>query len=205
MKKFCKHLLLFLLVVGIVILVFIFADRITPLLNNNPQLTGEVMTGIDVELSGTVDTWEVVPEIVTGSTSVIFDPQPTELPGNYQENGDMLRAWAENNTKVLYIPIEAKNVRIWFVFTKISHYDNIPWNLQLSVGRIHLCNGRLSNKTATIDLDTNTYRYDLNNISTQDKPEWVDASLAIGKTLTVKAWVWENGNRIESIIVEWVF
>jgi hypothetical protein len=54
----------------------------------------------------------VVPEIVTGSTSVIFDPQPTELPGNYQENGDMLRAWAENNTKVLYIPIEAKNVRI---------------------------------------------------------------------------------------------
>lgn len=139
----------------------------------------------------------------TGEISAELKPQPTELAGNYTDNGIMLRAWAEKNQQFFQVPAEAKNVKIGFVFANNPKYDAIPGNLQLSINWENLCNGRLTNKSATIDFDTNTYWYSFDNVSTQDKPNGVDLTSAIGKTLGIKVWIGESRNYVTKVILSY--
>jgi len=64
--------------------------------------SGYVNTGTVVTSGETYMEEEVL--ITTGQVSVNFPAQPTNLPGNHQENGTYLRAWAEKNIKTLDIP-----------------------------------------------------------------------------------------------------
>jgi len=159
------------------------------------------------EFSGCITIEQVVPVIVeptTWSVSIQFEPQPTKLAGNYQDNGVMLRTWSEDNIKTIDIPAEAKDVVISFKLAKPSEYGSLPWNIQASVGDKKLCNGRLLLDEA-IDNTMNApiYSFDITSIFTQDHPKWEDWSSAIGNTLTIKARVGEAGNRIEEITVSW--
>jgi hypothetical protein len=89
----------------------------------------------------------------------------------------MLRAWAEKNKKTIDVPAEAKNIRIAFTFAKAPKNDKIPGNLQLSLDGKNFCNGRLTNEGAIID--GNTYRYQFDQVTVQDKPKGVDLSPVI--------------------------
>jgi len=164
-----------------------------------PTLTAEELFS---QVTWVVDTWVVVPEVRNFLSQVEFEAQPTKLAGNYSGNGAILRAWANNNVKTIDIPADLIDGKIIFEFAKISKYDNIPGNLQLSIDGKNLCNGRLSNKSASMDLDNNTYIYNLSDVSTQDKPDWVDLTKALWKTLSIKAWVGENWNRLVSVTIE---
>jgi hypothetical protein len=163
-----------------------------------PVSTLETTGSAEAILSGVVPA-EVLP--TTGSISVEFEAQPTKLAGNYTDNGTILRAWAEKNKAKLLVPAEAKNIRIGFVFAKTPKNDKIPGNLQLSLNGKNFCNGRLTNESAQIDLDTDTYWYSFNNVSTQDKPKGVDLTPAIGKELGIKVWIGENKNYVESVVL----
>lgn len=152
----------------------------------------ETVTPVIPVLTAAVAELPVEPTVIiptTGSVTVEFASQPTALAGNYTDNGTMLRAWAEKNKQSIIVPLGAKDIRIGFTFPKVSKYDAIPGNLQLSVDGKNLCNGRLTKDAAIVDLDTDTYRYSFNNVSTQDKPKGVDLSSAVGKTLGIKVWI----------------
>jgi len=167
---------------------------------------------VEYILSGYIDTGAT---LVTGTetymeeenlrweVTVAYDPQPQALPGNYQDNGSMLRAWAQNNVKTLDIPAWAKDVTIAFKLAKQSKYGQIPGNIQASVGTTKLCNGRLVDmNTYTEDFVGNgVYQYKLDNVTTQDHPNGADWSYAIGKTLVIKAWIGESNNYLENITV----
>lgn len=141
----------------------------------------------------------IIQEPTTGSVSVTFEAQPEKLPGNYQDNGTFLRAWAEKNKTGLLVPAEAKNIKIGFVFAKVSTYRAIPGNLQLSVDGKNLCNGRLIQDGVKIFGDEKTIRYNFTNIPTQDKPKGVDLSSAVWKVLGIKARIGEHGNFLKSV------
>lgn len=194
--------LLLLLAVITIIAIFWWFNK-----NNKTEIiaTPPVETGsAEYLLSGYITTWGVEDRVsalsTTGSETVTFKKQPTKLAWNYSGNWAILRAWAENNQKSITIPAEAKDVTITFKFTKNSKYPNIPGNLQLSVGGKLFTNGRLNTEVATIDWTS--YTYQLNYISTQDKPRWADLSSAIGNTLNIKVWIGENKNQIESITIQ---
>lgn len=125
------------------------------------------------------------------------------MAGNYTDNGTMLRAWAEKNKKTIDVPANAKNIMIGFVFAKTPKNEKIPGNLQLSLDGKNFCNGRLTNEFAQIDLDTDTYWYSFTAISTQDKPQGVDLTSTIGKTLGIKVWIGESRNYITKITLSY--
>ena len=147
--------------------------------------------------TGTTDAVPVVP--TTGSVTATFEQQPQNLPGNYQDNGTFLRAWALKNTQTLNIPDAVKDATITFELAKASRYTEIPGNIQLSVDGKTLCNGRLSLVGAIGS--GNILTYNLNFITTQDHPKGFDASIAIGRTLSVMAWIWEAWNYLKSVTV----
>lgn len=160
------------------------------------QLFSQVTWVVD---TGIVDTGYVEPVKEYFNQIVYFEEQPTKLPGNYQDNGKVLRDWASKNIQKILLPETLENGKIAFTFKKISKYDNIPGNFQLSIDWKNLCNGRLSSDAATIDYETNEYIYDITYVSTQDKPLGIDLSKYFGKELSIKAWVGENWNRLESV------
>ena len=125
--------------------------------------------------------------------------QPTNLPGNYQDNGTFLRAWSEKNVQKLAIPANAKSLSITFTFAKNPKYSQIPGNIQASVEGKALCNGRLMRDKAMQDYDNNTITYLFNKVFTSDKPNGSDWSSAIGHTLVIKAWIGESKNYITNI------
>lgn len=153
-------------------------------------------TGTD---TSTVD--DNVPVVLptTWSITVTFDVQPTKLAGNYSGNGAILRAWANDNIKTISVPAMATNIKIGFTFTKVSRYNKIPGNFQLGLDWKNFCNGRLD--TTNVEVKGNTYRYSFGNVITQDKPNGVDLTPAVGHDLTIKARVGESNNRLESVTV----
>ena len=154
--------------------------------------------------TGIVSTWiAAVP--TTGSVSVNFPAQPTALPWNYSGNWAMLRVWAEKNKQTLSIPEWASNVTLTFVLSKDSKYDQLPWNIQLSVDGKNLCNGRLNLKSS-IDGLTNApiYTFYLASIFTQDKPKWFDLSSAIGKDLVIKNRVGQSQTSLVSVTANYI-
>jgi hypothetical protein len=133
--KIAIAILSLLVLFGIIGAVVAFTHKTTPVVV--PVDTGSVeylFSGYVTETTGNV----ILP--TTGSVTVTFEAQPTTLPGNYQDNGTFLRAWAEKNTQSLDIPAEAKDVTITFKLAKLSKYAQVPGNIQLSVDGNNLCN-----------------------------------------------------------------
>jgi len=177
--------------------------------------TGPVMTSCEIEGSYVGKKcdklWtciDVEREMTDRISIVDFPSQPTQLPWNYTDNWIVLRAWAEENKQSVEIPERAKDVKISFAFAKEPSYKMVPGNIQLSVDWKNYTNWRLAIEHAFKEEDsyhlyTNCYTYSLDNIITQDKPNGADLTDAIGKTLTIKAWIGENKNQITSIAVNW--
>ena len=172
------------------------------------DLTGAIGSGLDVTgdvNTGAVSTGDVAyssTEIVTKEIVVEYEAQPTKLAWDYSGNGAMLRKWANDNVKTFNIPEGATGVEISFTLANPSKYDQLPGNIQISVDGKSLCNGRL-NLSKSIDglINAPIYWYEITNITTQDKPKGFDASVAIGKTMTIKQWVGLSNNYMKSIKV----
>ena len=166
----------------------------------------------------TVESWciqveapVVEPTIATPTVwtlKVIQVAQPTKLAGNYSGNGAILRVWAKENPMTFDIPTWAKDVIITFKLAKTSIYNKVPGNIQAWADGKKLCNGRLMDAGVLDNSDNSTYVYKLTNVTTEDRFSKVsgfgtDRSYAIGKTLTIQAWIGENGNRIEYVFLDW--
>lgn len=175
----------------------------------------EVWTIAIVEVSstdytGVVATWnetymeEEILIIQTWSVSVEFEAQPTQLAWDYSGNWAILRAWAAKNVKTLAVPAWVKNVTITFKMAKASKYINIPGNIDADIDGKHLANWRLSAIWAFEEWPARwEYKYTIDCVTTQDKPNCANRSAVIGHTLTIKARAGENGNRFESITINY--
>jgi hypothetical protein len=183
----------------IIIAILIFVGKVQ---SNKEETPSPILTGIIVQ-EAAVQTPEITPTL-TGEVSMSFAKQPTALAWNYTDNGTMLRAWAEKNKVKIAIPAGAKNASITIVLAKAAKYEKLPGNVQFSVDGKTLTNGRLDlAKSVDWMLNGPIYTYALDAMFTQDKPKWVDLSVAIWKELWVKAWIWESKNQIESITINY--
>lgn len=196
-----KRILVTLLICSLVWFIFF-------LLRMNVNLQADLNTA-NAEVEETtkaIEEFYVVEEIVNEPIVPIgiikeVPAQPTALL--YQDNWTLLRARAAENKTTFDIPAHVTNVSIAFNLAKHSTYQKIPGNIQAWIGDKKLCNGRLEATDQHMLTEATSYRYDISAVSIQDtywNPnfDW-DRSDAIGKTLTIQSWIWENKNNIESI------
>ena len=166
-------------------------------------------SGADAMLSTgvVVSTWETYQEsevLLFSGVSVELPKQPVALPGNYQDNTKVLQNWRDKNRVTLAVPANIKNATITFKLTKKSKYPLVPGNIIVKLDWKTLCNGRLSAKGAIEVTTGGEYTYDLTNVSTQDKT-LKDWSIIIWKEITVSGFIGEHNNRLEKVIIKWVY